>query len=410
MVTLAHHLYFSLLLDRKTRSASAVASRASAIQLGMASDRAAIEALGAEWTALYAACGKPHQVFQQFEWLAIWASVYAGRRLRPAIVTGRIDGRLVLVWPLVVRNAFGIRVLSTMGEPFSQYSDALIADDLGDTDLDRVFDYVMALPVDVMALRRVREDAALAPLLRRRLGVPQNCDVAPFIDFSGVPDAAAFERRFPGKLRSSRRRRRRRLEDRGPVTFETLAPSPEAAAHVATALAFKRGWASDAGVPALAVRDPRFERVFIAAARAGDKASGLRVSVLRCAGEIVGIALSVAGKDRLFGHVLAPCPGLDHLGLGGLLAERIITGALGDGFVAIDLLAPADPYKLEWTSDAVGVGDYAVGRTAIGHAYTRLWIRYGRAAAKRAAHRFGCRRGLRSTKPIAKFGDRTPQD
>ena len=346
------------------------------------SDLGTFEELRLEWISLFAECGDPHQVFQTFEWLAAWAPLYIDARTRLSIVTGRVDGRLVLVWPLVVQKSFGLHVLSCMGDPVSQYSDALMAPGLGDAAADAAFAYIMALPVDVVALRRVRDDAAIAPVLRRWLGASVNRQASPFVDFTGASDADAFEKRFSGKLRTGRRRRKRRLEERGTVTCTHHGPSAEAATLVATSIDFKRQWASQTGILAPALRDPRFERFFVAAALACDNAPQLQVSALRCNAEILGVAISVACKGRLFGHVLAPRPGLGALGLGGILAELIIRNALDQGYEAVDLLAPADSYKLEWTTTSVGVGDYCVSLSAFGALYTLVWLRFGRAALK----------------------------
>ena len=360
---------------------------AAALELATIGDPRALEALGPEWSALFDACGRPHQVFQTFEWLAPWASFYLDRRTRLAIVTGRRDGRLVLVWPLVVRRVFGIRVLTGMGAPLSQYTDAVIAPEVDAGALDAALDHAMSGAVDVLALRRVRDDATLVPLLRRRAGTPSHRQASPYVDFADTPSAAAFEARFPGKLRSSRRRRRRRLEEHGPIAFTSLGPSPEAADLALAAIAFKRDWARRAGLASPALRDPRFARFFAAACRAGDRAPALRVSALRCGDDIAGIEISVACKGRLFGHVLAPNPAFATLGVGGILAEATVVAALEQGYAAIDLLAPADAYKREWTTSAVDVADYEVRKTLAGALYARVWLGWGREAAKRLAAR-----------------------
>ncbi len=102
------------------------------IRFETVAEPAAIEALGPEWTALSRACGRAQQVFQTFEWLAVWRSLYLDTRTRAAVVTGRDHGRLVFVWPLVIERRFGLRILSGMGEPLSQYCDAIVDDSVGD--------------------------------------------------------------------------------------------------------------------------------------------------------------------------------------------------------------------------------------------------------------------------------------
>ena len=374
-------------VERPASPSGRVAARPSELRFAIASSLAELEALGPEWNALFDACGRPQQVFQSFAWLRIWASIYADAQTRLSIVTGRRAGRLVMVWPLVVSKICGVRVLSGMGEPLSQYADALLAADLDASEADALYAFVASQRVDVLAMRRVRDDAPIAPLLHRGVGAPVSRQAAPFVDLAGLATPKAFEDRFPSKLRASRRRRRRRLAERGPLRFDHHLPSPEAAALVPVALGFKRDWARRHGLLAPALFDPRFERFFVAATLAGDEAPDLRVSALRCGDAILGVEISVACKGWLFGHVLAPSPDASQFGVGGVLAESILTNALTRGRAGVDLLAPADSYKREWTDLSVGVGDYVVARTWRGALYTRLWLRGGRDLVKRIAGR-----------------------
>ncbi len=133
----------------------------------------------------------------------------------------------------------------------------------------------ISLPVDLVSLRRVRDDAAVAASLQRRFGHGMARQTAPFVDFAGIEDAAAFGRRFSGKLRANRSRRRRRLQEDGPLRFDHFGPSPEAATLVRMALRFKRDWARHRGILAPLLCDPRFERFFVEAAEVTGRRSGV---------------------------------------------------------------------------------------------------------------------------------------
>ena len=378
-------------VDEATDRRAVPVDRDAELRFETLTDAATIDALGAEWSALSRASGRAQQVFQTFEWSAIWRSLYLGQGTRAAIVTGRDHGRLVLVWPLVIERRFGLRILSGMGEPLSQYCDAIIDDAVSVSEREAALDHVVKLPVDLVWLRRVRDDAALAVALQRRLGVGTARQTAPMVDLAGIEDVAAFHRRYSSKLRASRNRRRRRLQEHGPLAFDHFGPSPEAVALVRTALRFKRDWARRRGILAPFLCDPRFEAFFVAAAGAIGGVPGLRVSALQRGAETLGIEISVLSHGRLFGHVLAPNPDHFSLGVGGVLAEMILLNALERRYASVDLMAPADPYKLEWATASVGVGDYVVPLSAGGRFYARVWIRSGRDLFKRIARRAGPR-------------------
>jgi CelD/BcsL family acetyltransferase involved in cellulose biosynthesis len=91
-------------------------------------DRAAFAALAPEWNALFESSGRPHQIFHTFGWLWRWTQHYRDSNVELTIVTGRREGRLALLWPLASTRLFGLRILSFMGAPLSQYGDALVED------------------------------------------------------------------------------------------------------------------------------------------------------------------------------------------------------------------------------------------------------------------------------------------
>ena len=91
-----------------------------------------------------------------------------GKRLSLAIVTVRRKGRLVMLWPLVSERVAGLKVLRWMGEPVSQYGDVL-CESGPDTasSCGTAWQFIATrLGADAIVLRKVRADAAVAPLFR----------------------------------------------------------------------------------------------------------------------------------------------------------------------------------------------------------------------------------------------------
>ena len=131
-----------------------------------------------------------------------------------------------------------------MGEPVSQYGDVL-AEDLPDGRrlMRQAWRFIATrLGADAVCLRKVRADAAVAPLLRE-LGMQQTAAAeAPYLDLASAPDFAGYELRYTGKARKNRRRLARRLAEQGPLAIERHTGGAEARA---AALAGRR---AEAGV------------------------------------------------------------------------------------------------------------------------------------------------------------------
>src|SRR5712692_8458726 len=137
-----------------------------ACEFAVIADRAGFDALEAEWNALFARAGRPCQIFQTFNWLWHWANHYLDGGTELTVVTGRQDGRLAIVWPLVATRVAGVNQLSWMGEPVSQYGDVLVEEGPDTPDwLRRSWAYVKSLGADIVHLRKVRSDAVISPLL-----------------------------------------------------------------------------------------------------------------------------------------------------------------------------------------------------------------------------------------------------
>src|SRR5262249_8918299 len=161
-----------------------------------------------------------------------------------AIVTGRRQGRLIVLWPLVIARSGGLKLVGWMGEPVSQYGDVLIENvpDKAALLLQSWRFLADQLGADAINLRKVRADAQIAPLLGALALNRVSGAEAPYLDLASAPDFAHYERRYSQKARKNRRRLMRRLEEQGPVLITRHTGGTEARSAALAALALKRAW------------------------------------------------------------------------------------------------------------------------------------------------------------------------
>ena len=359
--------------------------------ISVVTERAQFEALEQEWNDLFERAGKDHQLFQTFNWNWHWVRHYlsnTGRSPRRtlAVVVARRDGRLVLVWPLVLERIAGLRVLQWMGDPVSQYGDVLVERLPDNTELLRQsWTFITnEIGADVVHLRKVRADAAVAGLLAQTRARKVSTTSAPYLDLASAPNFAGYEQRYNSKTRKNRRRLQRQFLERGPLTVQRHPGGPTARDAARAAIAMKLGWLGRTGRISPALTDPRFAAFFADVAEAGARGAGCEVVVLKSNGEPAGYAIDVTCGARRAAHVIVHDPKFDDFGAGVLLLQEWIRGACAHGIATFDLLAPAYAYKLDWADGAVGVEDFALGLTLRGRAFAGIYLGFARSKLKTA--------------------------
>ncbi len=374
---------------RNTRetAADATGSHAGPIAFRLIEDRSGFNALEPEWTALFERSGRPEQLFQSFGWLWHWCNHFLeprGAKPTLAIVTGHRDGRLVLVCPFVVTRAGGLATLSFMGDPVSQYGDVLVeAGPDAARDLTAAFDFLLGeTTIDLIYLRKVRADAAIAPVLRARGAVFTDVQKAPYVAFDGATDYAVFEQRYGKAQRKNRKRQLRRLQETGETSFQRLAPGPAASEAAGVAMSLKRDWLRQRGLVSPAVVDARTEGFFRDCASGRGPATGVEIGAVVSNGTVAAIEIAIQCKDRVALHLIAYDPRFEKTGAGALLMEDSIRRACQSGKAALDLLAPGAAYKFEWADRSVDVGDCAFGLSRAGKVYAAIYLARLRPAAK----------------------------
>ncbi len=385
-----------LLTNEQARTRAArgdgLATQVAGCDFSFVRDRAGFDALEEEWNGLFERAGRSAQLFQGFNWLWHWCNHYldrpeaSGRGAQLAIVTARRKGRLVMVWPLVRSRAGGITKLSWMGEPVSQYGDVLI-DEVADADaiLRGAWKFIVSHSgADVVLLRKVRADAAVAPLLPSVGGIATEKLEAPYLDLASAPSFAEYEKRYSSGARRNRKRQRRRLEERGAVEVEAWTHGARASELARMAIDLKRVWLAERGLVSAAFADNRIGDFFADVTLGGVRPAGCRVLALTCGGAPVALEIGLTCKDRAAIHVIAYDRAYEKAAAGALLMEESIRRSCEAGLATFDLLAPAAPYKADWADGTVEVCDWVLPLTVAGHIYGRVYFGFLRNLVKKA--------------------------
>ena len=351
-------------------------------------DFAGLDALEADWNALYAHVAGTAPAFQQFYRLSAWAKSYARDRstYELAIVVARVDDAVVAIAPLAVRRTCGLRTLTWMGDPVAQYGEVLV-DARHDTDRlckEALAQAIAATRPDVVHLRRVRADGAVFPVLMREGYAVVARDAAPYLDLATASTADTYQCRYATKARRNRRRLFRRLEANRHVTFERRLPGKEAGRAALAALSMKRGWLTSRAETSKVLLDRRTAEWL--SAIASDPRTQCRITEMRCDGEIAAAQIGFCDGDRLSLFLIVFSLNYEKEGVGTLHLDETIRECFDEGITTIDMLGPCSAYKLKWADALMETVDFAHPLTAKGWLFTRLYLGLGRDFAKRLFH------------------------
>ena len=343
-------------------------------EFALIADRAQFAALEHEWNDLFARAGRPHQLFQAYEWVRHWTNHYLDDRTRLSIVIARQGGRLVMIWPLITVRRAGLTRLCWMGEPVSQYGDVLVEDGPARFYLlSQGWAYLKSLGPDVIHLRKTREDAAVFPLLRQAGARSIAVAAAPYLDLASAADYETYQGRYPAKRRARRRRLLARLGEHGAVAFARHGCGAAAGDFVTEAVRLKYKWLTARGVVAPVLQDSRFGSFLRDVAVCGGTPA-VRVSAVCCDGAAAAIEVSLECKRHRVAYLISYDVELAHYGVGIVVAEDSIRTAHEGGLDRFDLLTPADAYKMEWADGSIEVHDWAIPLSFAGRIYARVWL------------------------------------
>ena len=356
--------------------------------VSVATSRAGFRALEMEWRELERdASGAT--LFQSFDWCrAVWDHHEAEKqRFDPLILTLRDAGRLIGLLPLRrVRSGLAC-VVTGFGEPYQQYTDALVAPDAPADVAERLLDAACRLRgCDGVNLLKVRDDSRLAAPLARRGATRGNADAAPFVELAPFADFKAYHATVNAKTRKNMRNARNRLTRAGTLAHHAAAEAGEVATLVARAHAGRERWLEEQGLTSRAFRDPSFGAFAQAVARPESGLVTLAMS-LTLDGHPIADQWGFIFNGRYYAYVATWAAEFEEASPGKLHLEEVLRACHARGVAVADFLMPAARYKFTWTETAMPVADYALPLSRSGRLQFAVWSAGIRPLLKQAALR-----------------------
>jgi CelD/BcsL family acetyltransferase involved in cellulose biosynthesis len=319
------------------------------------------QALDDEWAALADACQASPFLYPGV--VRAWATAFAPGPIELATV--RRDGALVAALPVVRQRG---RIASA-GNWHTVESGMIAVDDAAANAAAAAVFSTRPRSVTLELL-----DAASAATLRAqatRAGfrtVEETMIESPYMELTGSYEELLAS--WSGKRRADHRRRRRRLDERGEVSFGCARGDEEAMRAYEELLELEaQGWKAAQGTSiALSEDTARYYRELVLW---GGERGWLRLHVLRLDGRALAVALGLEAHGVFYGIKMGADPALRNVSPAVLMVDEIVRDGYERGLTRFEMLGANDSYKQQWCE----------------HAHPRIRLRaYGPSLAGRLDH------------------------
>ncbi|MBT5050006.1 MAG: GNAT family N-acetyltransferase [Rhodospirillaceae bacterium] len=332
-----------------------------ALAFDIAESPSAFLALEKDWRDLFTRAVSPSYC-QSFDWLrAAWDNVASGNGCKLHIVVGRREGRVVLIWPLIIDD-WQVRLLAS---DKLEYRGLLVEEcTAADCWVQEAWAFVKNIKnVDIFLFQDVPSTSPLARLLgaeEQRCWKSETGSAA--IRLGGFSSWNDYAVTLPKKLLSDQRRQWRRIAANGaPVQFNILDSTDEIEKNIDWIFHHKMAWLAEKGLKPVSFGSAEhraFVRDTVMTARSSDGAllmGNLSVGDVTVAAGF-GFLYRGAFTFYMFTYDLA----WQTYSPARLWLEEFITWCIDNHVASFDFMPGDTGYKGIWANDEMGVTDFMI--------------------------------------------------
>ena len=317
--------------------------------------------LETQWRQLESKANTP-VFFQSYSWVNHVARVLSKSEtaFQPIILTAWLDQELVAVWPLRQYRCLGSSLVSDLGDPFGQYSEIIVSEKCDTREiLGGMLQHIaQSISCDGLLLRKVRSGSNLEQLIsmgatRQNIGFK-----APWVSFNSYESFDEYMSTLNSKTRKNLRNFRNRLLRQGSLEHTVISDHSAIGPALIDIFVKRKNWLLDRGLTSSAFRHPMIES--FVTSLADDKSASVSplVTALLHNGSPIASQLGFVHNNRYYAYISARDAEIDSsVSAGRLHLEEILRACHERRIAEVDLLAPANPYKMTWTKKTEDVYD-----------------------------------------------------
>lgn len=302
------------------------------------------------------------------------SSTHSDELFEPIVAAVWRGPKLVAVWPLSLRNANGLRILTSLAAPFDQYTDMLSENPAVGAQATRLVAKALRQEVsaDGMILRKVKTASALRVLTRDFASIIDEGDRAPQIRFEEGQTFTDYTSGINAKTRKNIRNYKNRLKREGQLDHQVLEGAAIAAA-LRKSFSVRRKWLEDTGQSSAGFRNASFERVVCKLAENDTPDLGLIAFALTLNGVMIAIQWGFIHQGCYYAYLSSRDPEFEAYSIGRIHLQMVLEHCHKIGVTRVDLMVPDVPYKKTWATSTDEVVDVIWPWSVRGYLYLRIY-------------------------------------
>ncbi len=323
-------------------------------------------ALKDEWNVLCARSDTNH-FFQSFDWVwQVWNSVAKIRGRKLFIVIGRLGGRLVLVWPLMIAD----KTLRLISSDTLEYRDLLVEKHpCAESWLQTSWEFIRRnCHTDLYMFQNLRDPANLHQFASQTTAFTAiGGGWCPVIRLDKYADWNGYFQQLPKSLLCDQRRQWKRANEALPgLDFHIVTNGQEHAAIINWIIQHKLAWLSTKQKYAVYFATAEMQNLFKNAAIAANAQHSYVIAKLSAGETIISAGFGYKFGSNFLFHVFSYDDHWNKLSPSRLFLEKLVHWCFDNGVKTFDFMPGDEQYKTIWANDLVRTDSYIGALTAWG--------------------------------------------
>ena len=313
-----------------------------------------LKALFNDWRSLQSKVGRSLFTDPAF-FMAWWDTYGRGSRRTLHVATGRNQGRLVALAPLVVVRRYGCRFLEWAGANVFDYSDTLLDDRPDGEFFWRAIRNSSGYDVALIRSAHTGLDC-YGPLVQ--FGHPARKNTIYRVDMVWDSAETWMQDELSRSRRQLLRRKQRQIQKKGEFGFKVHRSGPVPAAVLKALVQQKAAWASRQAEPGLFADPLKAASLLERMAEIASQLGSLHLSWLRCNEEILAVHLGFVDQNVLYYYMPSYDEGWSQQSPGSLLIFHLITWCIENGISTLDFMRGDHVYKSAYSNAQIELTDF----------------------------------------------------